>query len=75
MNLLTKLIWPRKDCIDFLEVGGESLVMTCVLSGSIIIPSLDTMNPSNLPYSTTNMDFLGFKEMPNLRHRSRTVRR
>jgi hypothetical protein len=61
--------------MDFLEVGGGILAMTCVLSGSIIIPSLDTMNPSSLPCSTVKMDFLGFKEMPNLRHHSRTSRR
>jgi hypothetical protein len=33
----------------FLEEGGGSLAMAWVLSGSIIIPSLDTINPSSLP--------------------------
>jgi hypothetical protein len=61
--------------MDFLEVSGGSLAMAWVLLGSIIIPSLDTMNPSNLPYSTANMDFLGFKEMLYLRHRSRMARK
>jgi hypothetical protein len=37
--------------------------MTWVLSGSIIIPSLDTMKPSSFPCSTAKMDFLGFREM------------
>jgi hypothetical protein len=61
--------------MDFLEVGGGSLAMTWVLSGSIIIPSLDTINASSLPCSTANMDFLGFKEMPYLQHHRRTTRR
>jgi len=75
MNLLTKFIWPRKDCIDFLEEGGGSLEMTWVLSGSMIIPSLNTMNPRSFPCSTTKTDLLGFRDMSYLQHHSRTTLR
>jgi hypothetical protein len=56
----------------FLEEGGESLAIAWVLSGSIIIPFLDTINPSSLPFSTAKTDFLGLRDMPNLWHHSRT---
>jgi hypothetical protein len=59
----------------FLEEGGGRLEMDWVLSGSIIIPSLETINPRNLPYSTAKIDFLGLREMPNLRHHSNTTLR
>jgi hypothetical protein len=72
MNLLTKFICHKKDCMEFFDEGGGSFEMTWVLSGSIIIPSFDTMNPRSLPCSTTKTDFLGFKEMSYLRHRCRT---
>lgn len=43
-NLCTKLIFPRKDCIDFLLYGKEIFDMASLLSRSIIIPNLDTKN-------------------------------
>jgi hypothetical protein len=46
---LTKFILPRKDCMAFLDDGGGRLAMACVRSGSIIIPFLDTIKPSNFP--------------------------
>jgi hypothetical protein len=41
-NLHTKLIFPRKDCIDFLLYGKEIFDMASLLYGSIITPNLDT---------------------------------
>jgi hypothetical protein len=58
----------------FLE-GGQRLEMAWVLSGSIIIPSLETINPRKFPYSTAKTDFLGLSEMTNLRHHSNTALR
>jgi len=43
--------------MELLLWGGSILEMDLVLSGSIIIPSLDTMNPSILPSSTTHIFF------------------
>jgi hypothetical protein len=61
--------------MDFLEEGGGRLEMDWVLLGSIIIPSLETINPSNFPYSTAKTDFLGLSEMSNLRHHPNTTLR
>jgi hypothetical protein len=74
-NLLTKFIFPRKDCMDLLLWGGGILEMASVLSGSIIIPYLDTMNPSSLPSSTTNTYFLGLSDIPYLLHLLKTFLR
>jgi hypothetical protein len=74
-NLLTKLIFPKKDCMDFLEERGGSLGIAWVISRSIIIPSLNTINPRILPFSTTKTDFLGLRDMLNLQHHSRTTLR
>ena len=70
-NLRTKLIFPMNDCIDFLLWGGGNFEITSALSWSIIIPSFDTTNPRSLPLVTQNIDFLGLRDMPYLRHRSK----
>ena len=65
MNLLKKLILPRKACNSFMFLGGLMLRISSILAGSILIPSLEIMCPSNLPSSNPNKGFLGFNEMPN----------
>jgi hypothetical protein len=37
--------------------------MASTLAGSIMIPSLEMMCPSNLPLSTPKIDFLGLREI------------
>jgi hypothetical protein len=49
----------------FLEGGGR-LERAWVLSGSIIIPYLETINPINFPCSTARTNFLRLSEMLNL---------
>jgi hypothetical protein len=46
-----------------------------ILLGSIIMPSLDTMNPNNLPSSTKNTYFLGLSDIPYLLHLLKTFLR
>ena len=74
-NLLTKFIFPKKDCMDFLVAGKGILEMAYVLSRSIMIPSFDTTNPSKIPSVTANIYFLGFREIPNFLQRSSTFRK
>ena len=54
MNLLKKLILPRKSCNSFMFLGGIILRMASILAGSILIPSLDIMCPNKLPYYNPN---------------------
>jgi hypothetical protein len=42
--------------------------MASTLAGSIVIPSLEMIWPSNLPLSTPKIDFLGLREMPYSLH-------
>ena len=75
MNLLRKLILPRKACNSLMFLGGLMLRMASILAGSILIPYLDIMCPSNLPSSNPNNFFLGFKELPNFLHLVKTCLR
>jgi len=50
IKFFTKLICPRKECIDFLSRGNEISDMFLTLEGSIETPSLETINPKSLPY-------------------------
>ena len=68
MNLLTKFIFLRKDCMAFLLCGNEMTLMASILFGSIVITSRDITNPSNVPFSMANMLFFGFYEIPYHRH-------
>jgi len=68
INLLTKLIWPRKDCRDFLLDGRDRLFMALTLSELMAHPSFDMTWPSSLPLSTAKIDFFGFKDIPYLLH-------
>ena len=49
MNLLTKFIYPKNDCIDFLLCGKGISKISFILSGSIYMPFLDAINPKGLP--------------------------
>ena len=71
-NLRTKLILPKKDYISFRELGRLIFEIDSVCSRSMIMPSLETMKPKNLPSITANMDFLGLMEIPYLLHISNT---
>ena len=68
MNLLKKLILPRKACNSLMFLGGLMLRIASILVGSILIPYLEIMCPSNLPSYNPNKIFLGFKEIPNFLH-------
>ena len=72
INLLTKLIFPKKDCIAFFESGRTIFSIVSTLSGSMIVPSLETMNPKSLPSGAAKTNFFGFKEMPYFLHLSKT---
>ncbi len=65
-NILTKLICPRKDCIDFLLWGKGIWEISLILSGSMWIPYLDTMNPMSFPSLNAKKDFLGLREISYL---------
>jgi hypothetical protein len=67
-NLLINLIWPKKDCKDFLSLERGIFLMASTLAVSIVIPSLEMMCPSNLAFSTPKIDFLGLREMPYSLH-------
>ena len=49
INLLTKFIFPRNDCISFLLEGKVIFYMAWVCSGSIMIPCFDTTQPNKIP--------------------------
>jgi hypothetical protein len=69
-NLLTKLIFPIKDCISFLSSGGAMIFTTSILLGSIVIPSIEITNQSSVPSSMEKILFFGFNEISYHRHRS-----
>lgn len=62
-NLLTKFIFPKNECMDFLLWGYESCSMVLTLLGSMIIYSLEMICLINFPSITTKLLFLGFKEV------------
>ena len=71
MNLHTKLIFPTKDCIAFLVCGGVMTLMALILPRSIVIPSREIKNLSNVPSSMANMLFFVLNEISYHRHRSK----
>jgi len=68
INLLTKLIVPKKDCIDLFLCGVEICIIALVRSGSTEIPSLEIICPDSLPSETTKMIISGFREIPYFLH-------
>ena len=75
MNLLKKIILPKKACNSLMFLGGLMLRISSILAGSILIPSFDIMCSSNLPSYNPNKVFLGFNEMPNFLHFMNTLLR
>ena len=67
-NLLTKFIFPRKDCMAFFQPGSPIFAMASDIFGSIIIPYLETINTRSFPSVTAKNDFFGFKEIPYFLH-------
>jgi hypothetical protein len=72
MNLHKKFILLIKDCSYLRFLGCSNFCMASILLGSILIPSLEMMCPSSLPSFSPKRIFLGFKEIPNLLHFSKT---
>jgi hypothetical protein len=72
MNLHRKFILSIKDCNSLMFLGCSNFCMASILLGSILIPSLDMMCPSSFPSSSLKRLFIGFKEIPNLLHFSKT---
>ena len=70
INLLTKLILPRNDWIDFLLEGKVIFYMSWVRSGSIMIPCFDKKQPNKIPCVKKNIVFLEFNETPYFLQRS-----
>jgi len=62
-NPLTKLIFPKKDCMKILLCGGGIYIIDLVIYGSMKIPSLEITCPKKMPSKTTKMVFFGFKEI------------
>lgn len=52
--------------MDFLFEVKKMLDIILILLGYIIIPSFDTMNPSNLPSMSAKNDFFQFNEIAYL---------
>jgi len=50
--------------MDFLLRGKGISEISFILSGSIHMPYLNTINPKRLPSLRAKNDFLGFKEIP-----------
>lgn len=63
MNLKTKFILPKKDCMAFLFFRNAFVVMDSILSWSMIIPSLEIRYPKSFPSVTAKMFFFGFNEI------------
>lgn len=61
MNLLRKNILPKNDCNSLMFIGWLMFRIAFILAGYIIIPYFDIMCPKNLPSSSPNSVFLGFK--------------
>jgi hypothetical protein len=70
MNLLMKLILPKKDCKYFLSLGRGIFSIASILEGSTEIPSLEMICPNKFPLSTPKIDFLGLRETPYSLHLS-----
>ena len=72
MNLLKKIILPKKSCNYLMFLGGLMFRIVSILAGSILIPYFEIICPSNLPSSSPYRLFLGFKEMPYFLHLMKT---
>jgi hypothetical protein len=75
MNLLRKFIFPMKDYNYLMFLGWSIFWMASILLGSILIPYLDIICPSNFPSYKPNKVFLGLSEIPNFLHFSKTLMR
>jgi hypothetical protein len=60
-NLWTKLITPIKSWTSFLEVGAGRFRIATILSGSMLIPELETMCPRRFPLVMLKIDLEGFR--------------
>jgi hypothetical protein len=68
MNLLMKVIWPKKDCKALLSLGRGIFLMASILEGYIEISYLEMIYPNNFPLSIPKIDFLGLREIPYSLH-------
>ena len=68
MNLCTKLIFPRKDCMALLLLGGGIWAMTLARSRYTTIPFLVMIWPSKFPSDTVKTLFFGLNEIPYFLH-------
>lgn len=75
INLLTKLIFPKKAWNSLMLLGCCICKMAYILAGSIRIPSFEIICPNNFLYSNPNKDFLVFKEIPYFLHLMKTYLR
>ena len=55
-NLWMKLIFPRKDCRDFLLTGGRTYFIDWTLSGSMETPPGEARCPNSFPSSIPKTD-------------------
>ena len=74
-NLRMKLIFPRKDCRDFLLTGGRMSFIDWTLSGSMETPLGEATCPNSFPSSIPKTNFLGFSEMSYFLHHSKKILR
>lgn len=62
------MIFPKKNCISFLFIEKGIYVLFLTMSGSTLIPLLTIIWPKRLPSNTAKIIFLGFKDVPYLKH-------
>ena len=72
MNVRRKFILPIKYCNYLRFLWCSNFCMASILLGSILIPYLEMVCPNSLPSSNPKRLFLGFKEISNLLHFSKT---
>lgn len=68
MNLLTKLIVPKKLYNPFLWLGSGMAKIDFTLAGSMTKPSFETMYPRSFPWSVAKKHLFGFREIPYSQH-------
>lgn len=71
MNLQRKLIFPRKDCMDFFFARKGIYVIALALSGYPLIPLFMMMWPKRFPLDTAKLLFFGLSHIPYFRYRSK----
>jgi hypothetical protein len=59
MNLFRAAIHPVSFCTSLIVARASMSVMAVIFTRLASIPWLLTMNPSNFPYGTPNMHFVG----------------